>query len=81
MPASRVLYAPEAQGSLPRASHCSPNAIRVPAAGVPYVPRAVAPQVLLEEAQHEDYVLCNALKARRFAHSACAVREPCVSRA
>ena len=55
--------------------------LRVIASCVPYVPRAVAPQVLLEEAQHEDYVLCNALKARRFAHSACAEREPSVSRA
>ena len=43
---------------------------------MPDPPRAVAPQILLEEAQHEDYVLCNALKARRAAHGACEARHP-----
>ena len=46
MPASCVLYVPEAQGSLPRgATHCT-YAVRVPASCVPYVPRTVAPQAL-----------------------------------
>ena len=40
-------------------------------------------EVLLEEAQHEDYVLCNALKARRIQcmRRACAVHAPCMRRA
>ena len=43
VPASCVLYVPEAQGSLPL--YCT-SAVRVPASGVPYVPRTVAPQAL-----------------------------------
>ena len=36
-----MLYVPEAQGSLPRgATHCE-YVVRVPASGVPYVPRTV----------------------------------------
>ena len=38
-------YVPEAQGSLPRAPTHGTYAVRVPASGVPFVPRAVAPQV------------------------------------
>ena len=40
-----MLYGPEAQGSLPRAiTHCTYR-VRLPAPGVTYVPRTVAPQV------------------------------------
>ena len=43
-PASCVPYAPGAQGSLPLGpTHCTP-AVRVPAFGMPYVPRTVTPQ-------------------------------------
>ena len=45
---------------------------------MPDPPRAAAPQILLEEAQHEDYVLCNALKARRTSRAcACACARAC----
>ena len=41
IPASCVLYVPEAQGSLPCGlTHCT-YVVRVPASGVPYVPRTV----------------------------------------
>ena len=46
VPASCVLYVPEAQGSLPWGGHYCTYAVRVPAPGVPYVPRTVAPQAL-----------------------------------
>ena len=39
--ASCVLYVPEAQGSLPRGAQYGTYAVRVPASGVPYVPRTV----------------------------------------
>ena len=40
-----MLYVPEAQGSFSLGpTHCT-YAVRVPASGVPYVPRTVAPQV------------------------------------
>jgi hypothetical protein len=43
-PASCVPYAPGAQGSLPLGpTHCTP-AVRVPALGMPYVPRTVTSQ-------------------------------------
>ena len=46
VPASCVLYVPEAQGSLPReGAQYERCAVRLPASGVPYVPRTVAPQV------------------------------------
>ena len=41
VPASCVLYVPEAQGSLARGMHHCTYAVRVPASGVPYVPRTV----------------------------------------
>ena len=40
----RVLYIPEAQGNWPRGAERCTYAVRVPASGVPYVPRTVAPQ-------------------------------------
>ena len=43
--ASRVLYVPEAQGSLPQAGRDCTYAARVSASGVPHVPHAVALQV------------------------------------
>ena len=44
MPASRVGYVPDAQGGLPQGPTYCTYGVRVPASGVGYVPRTVAPQ-------------------------------------
>ena len=47
MPASRVGYVPDAQGGLPPGPTYCTYGVRVPGSGVGYVPRTVAPQVVV----------------------------------
>ena len=72
-----MLYVLEAQGSLPLGpAHCT-YAVRVPASGVPYVPRTVAPQAA-GHFFHEDSALRRDMELVATSYGAAAISRRCV---